>query len=314
MLLDLGVLLVGLVVLTLGAEWLIRGSSSVAVGLGLRPLIVGLTVVALGTSLPEFVTNVLAAIRREDGLALGNILGSNISNVGLILGLAALLAPLSVAASTLRREFPIMMGAQVLFFVLALDGTISRLDGLILLLGLGAFLAYLLRDVRRQGVGPDEVLPPPELTMPHWKKALFVTSGVVALALGAHFMVSAAVRIALAFEVDPVVIGLTIVAVGTSLPELAATIVGVFRQETDLAVGNVIGSNLLNVLFVVGLVAVLTPLRVEPVALAVHFPVMLAFCLAIGLAWPGRRLSRWHGALLLGGFFGYVGYLVAPYL
>jgi len=314
MLLDLGVLLVGLVVLTFGAEWLIRGSSSVAVGLGLRPLIVGLTVVALGTSLPEFVTNVLAALRREDGLALGNILGSNISNVGLILGLTALLAPLTVAPSTLRREFPIMVGVQALFFALALDGVITRLDGVILLLGLGVFLAYLLRDVRRRGMGPDEVLAAPELTMPGWKKGLLVGGGVVGLALGAHLMVGAAVRIALVFEIDPVIIGLTVVAIGTSLPELAASLVGVFRQETDLAVGNVIGSNLLNVLFVVGLVAILSPLRVDPVALAVHFPVMILFCLMIGLAWPGGQLRRWHGVLLLSGFFGYMAYLVVPLL
>ncbi len=314
MLLDLGLLLLGLVVLYFGAEWLIRGASSVAVGFGLRPLVVGLTVVALGTSLPEFMTNVFAAAAGNDGLALGNILGSNIANVGLILGVSALMAPLAVAPSTLRREYPIMLGTQVLFFGLALDGTISRIDGAILLVGLAGFLGYLVRDVRRRSVGPGEVVASPELTMPGWKKALLLAAGGAGLALGAHLMVTAAVSIAEDFGVDPVIVGLTVVALGTSLPELAASVVGVMRDETDLSVGNVIGSNLLNVLFVVGLVAVIAPMEVGDDALRLYFPAMLGFCLMIALAAFGQRLSRWHGLLLLTAFLGYTAYLVMPLL
>ena len=250
MLVQVGILLLGLVVLYFGAEWLIKGASSIAVGMGIPPLIVGLTVVALGTSLPEFMTNFIAAIQGRDALALGNIVGSNIANVGLILGTSAVFLPLAVAPSTLKREYPIMMGVLVVFYLLALDGTISRIDGGILLVGLAGFLGYLIRDVRRRGVGPDEVVASPELTMPTWKKALLLIGGIVGLAGGASLMVSAAVTIAEFFEIDPVIVGLTIVAIGTSLPELAASLVGVFRNETDLSVGNVIGSNLLNVLFV----------------------------------------------------------------
>jgi len=314
MLLDLGILLIGLVVLYFGAEWLIRGASSVAISLGLRPLIVGLTVVALGTSLPEFMTNVLAALRGADGLALGNILGSNVANVGLILGLTALLMPLAVASSTLKREFPIMMSVQLMFWVMALDGVISRIDGIILLFVLVLFLGYLIRDARRGGLAPGEAMASPGFTMPRWQKTLLVIGGMIGLALGAHLMVHAAVNIAESFGINQVVIGLTIVAIGTSLPELAASLVGVVRKEGDLSVGNVIGSNLLNVLFVVGLVAVLSPMAVDPTVVRVHFPVMIAFCLLLATAWPTQNLSRWHGAVFLGAFVSYSAYLLVPLL
>ena len=314
MLVQVGILLLGLVVLYFGAEWLIKGASSIAVGMGIRPLVVGLTVVALGTSLPEFMTNFIAAVQGRDGLALGNIIGSNIANIGLILGTSAVFLPLAVAPSTLKREYPIMMAVLVVFYVLALDGTISRLDGGILLAGLAGFLGYLIRDVKRRGVGPDEVVASPELTMPPWKKGLLLTGGIIGLAGGAHLMVSAAVEIADHFGIDPVIVGLTVVAIGTSLPELAASLVGVFRNETDLSVGNVIGSNLLNVLFVVGLVSLVKPLQVNPEAITLHFPVMIGFGLLMMLAWFKHRLNRIHGVMLLVAFFGYMAYLVIPLL
>ncbi|MEP0546098.1 MAG: calcium/sodium antiporter [Rhodothermales bacterium] len=314
MLVHVGVLLLGLVVLYFGAEWLIKGASSMAVGLGIPPLVVGLTVVALGTSLPEFMTNFIAALLGNDGLALGNIIGSNIANVGLILGTSAVLVPLAVAPTTLKREYPIMMGVMIAFYLLALDGVIGRVDGVILILGLVGFLGYLVRDVRRRGVGPDEVIASPDLVMPTWKKTLLLVGGIGALALGAHLMVTSAVAIAEFFQIDPVIVGLTVVAVGTSLPELAASLVGVFRNETDLSVGNVIGSNLLNVLFVVGLVALVNPLRVEAEALVIHFPVMIGFGLLMLMAWFGHRLNRVHGIVLLLAFFSYMAFLVIPLL
>lgn len=315
MLLDLGVLLIGLVVLYFGAEWLIRGASSIAIAMGLRPLIVGLTVVALGTSLPEFMTNILASLRGADGLALGNILGSNIANVGLILGITAILMPLVVAPSTLKREFPIMMGVQLVFWTMAFDGVISRIDGIILLLVLAAFMGYLVRDARRGGMGPGAVeLASPGFALPRKQQILLLVGGTVGLALGAHLMVLAAVSIAVSFDINPIIIGLTIVAIGTSLPELAASLIGVMRKESDLSVGNVIGSNLLNVLFVVGLVAVLSPLQVEQQVVQLHFPVMIVFCLLIATAWPWQQLSRWHGVVLLTAFLGYTAFLVVPLL
>ena len=163
-------------------------------------------------------------------------------------------------------------------------------------------------------MGPDEVVASPELSMSVWKKTLLLAGGIVGLAVGAHLMVTAAVEIASHFGIDPVIVGLTIVAIGTSLPELAASLVGVFRNETDLSVGNVIGSNLLNVLFVVGLVALVRPLRVEAAALTLHFPVMLGFGALVALAWFGHHLNRTHGTLMLVAFFGYMAYLVVPLL
>lgn len=310
MLVHVGVLLLGLVILYFGAEWLIKGASSLAVGFGIPPLVVGLTVVALGTSLPEFMTNFIAALGGNDGLALGNIIGSNIANVGLILGTSAVLVPLAVAPSTLKREYPIMLGVLIVFYLVALNGVIGRYDGMILIAGLVGFLGYLLRDVRRRGVGAGDVMASPELTMPGWKKALLLIGGIIGLALGANLMVTSAVAIADFFGIDPVIVGLTVVAVGTSLPELAASLVGVFRNETDLAVGNVIGSNLLNVLFVVGTVSFVRPLHVDAASLAIHFPVMIGFGLLILLAWFQHRLNRWHGMLMLVAFFGYMAYLV----
>lgn len=314
MLFDLGLLIVGVVVLVLGAEWLVRGASSLAVSVGLRPLIVGLTVVALGTSLPEFVTNVFAAMRRADDLALGNILGSNIANVGLILGTGALMMPLAISPQSLRREYPIMLGVQILFFLLALDGTITRFDGTLLLICLGLFLLYLIRDARRS-VSPDMMEDAPAgLDLTPLRRISLIVFGTAALAAGAHLMVTGAVNIAEAFGISAVIIGLTIVAIGTSLPELAATIVGIVRGAGDLAFGNVIGSNLLNVLFVVGLVSAISPLRVADEVLQIHFPVMIGFCLLLLLAWSGQRLSRWHGVILVAGFVGYSLYLVLPLL
>lgn len=314
MLVNLGLLALGLIVLYFGAEWLIKGASSLAVGLGIPPLVVGLTVVALGTSLPEFMTNVIAALVGRDSLAVGNIVGSNIANIGLILGSCALLVPLAVAPTTLRREYPMMLAVLGLFYLLALDGVIGRLDGFVLLTALAGFLAYLIRDVRRHAMGADEPAASPELEMPLWRKLTLLGAGIAGLALGAHLMVDAAIAIADSYGIDPIIVGLTIVAIGTSLPELAASLIGALRGETDLAFGNVIGSNLLNVLFVVGLVAIISPTQVEQDALRLHFPVMLGFGVLVALAWNGHRLRRWHGAVLLAAFAGYMAILVVPLL
>lgn len=311
MLLHFGTLVVGLVILSFGAEWLIRGASSLAVSLGVRPMVVGLTVVALGTSLPEFVTNILAAGRGQDGLAIGNVVGSNITNIGLILAAAGLLQPFPVERETLRREYLMMLGALGAFWLAALDGTIGRLDGALLLVGLVAFVVWLLRDARRRGrAEAGEVVASPDLHLSGWRKALLISVGAAGLAVGATLMVDAAVAIAETFGVAPVIVGLTIVAVGTSLPELAATLVGVMKNESGLALGNVLGSNLLNVLFVIGTVALFVPLRVGPEELALHFPVMFAFGALVAVGWLRRKLGRLMGGLLLGAYASYVGYLI----
>lgn len=318
MLLQSLIFLVGLGVLYLGAEWLVNGAANLALRYGIRPIIVGITVVALGTSMPEFVVNFFAAFTGEDSLALGNIVGSNICNIALILGMSAMVLPLAVSRNTLKKEYPLMMAVLVLFYVVSLDGLISKLDGLLLVSGLVAFMVYIFFDARRitgspvkkdhseHGDGPAD--------QPATRKILFVIGGIILLALGARAMVYAAVNVAEMMGIDPVVVGLTVVAVGTSLPELAASVVSAIRHESDISVGNVLGSNMLNVLFVVGFVSLIRPLRVDPISLEIHFPVMLAFGIVLlPLAWTQFRITRVEGGFLLAGFLSYMVFLAAPY-
>lgn len=319
MLWDLLLFSVGLVILYLGAEWLIKAAAQIALHYGIRPLVVGLTIVALGTSLPEFFINFFAAITGEHDIAIGNIIGSNICNIALILGTSAVILPMAVQPQMLAKEYPLMMGAMVLFYVLALDGAISQVDGGIMVLALLGVMAFLFLDAKRHPQAPPVAEEVPEaeaeaLRSP-WRKTLYTVAGMTFLAGGAHLMVRGAVNIADTMGIDHVVVGLTIVAIGTSLPELAASMVGAAKQEADLSVGNVLGSNILNVLFVVGAVSLVSPLSVESTSLTVHFPVMLGFsALVLPLAWTRYCITRWEGALLLTGFAGYMAYLVFPYM
>ena len=299
-----------------GAEWLVRGASSIALKYGIRPLVVGLTIVALGTSMPEFVINFFAALQNEDSLALGNIVGSNICNIALILGTTALVLPMVVKPNTLRKEYPIMMGVMTLFYVLAWDGTITKWDGLILVTGLIAFLIFLVLDARRYTPGNLlEEVPQESESINTRKKALYLLIGVILLAIGAHLMVNAAVVVAIYYGIEPGIVGLTVMALGSSLPELAASLVSALKDEADLSIGNILGSNLLNVLFVVGLVSLIKPLHIDSMSLDIHFPIMLAFgALLFPLAWTGYRITRMEGGILLASFCGYMVYLFLPYL
>ncbi len=309
----------GLGLLYLGAEWLIRGAVSLAIKYGIRRLVVGITVVALGTSMPEFVVNIFAALSHEDGLALGNVVGSNICNIALILGTSALILPLVVSPGTLRKEYVIMMAVMGLFYLMALDGVISRMDGLILVAGLIAFMIFLVIDSKRHARkrSPDEIseFERKDMVSSNWKKATLVIGGMILLTVGAQLMVFSAMKIAAWWGVSSMVVGLTVVAIGTSLPELAASIVSVLKEDPDMSMGNVLGSNLLNVLFVIGLVALIRPLSVETESLRVHFPVMLGFgVLLLPLAWTSYCITRFEGGVLLTGFVAYMVYLVFPYV
>jgi len=322
MILDVLLFLLGLVILYYGAEWLIRGAASLALQHGIRPVVVGLTIVALGTSMPEFLVNSFAAFSGEHHLALGNIIGSNICNVALILGASAVVLPLNVTPEILKKEYPVMVGVMVLFYLLALDGVVNQYDGVLLVTLLIGLLSYLYYDAKHatdqslldESIDEDELEAGSEddTTM---QKVAFLIGGTAGLAIGAHLMVDSAVTIAQTMGIPPSVVGLTIVAIGTSLPELAASMVGAIKSESDMSVGNVLGSNLLNVLFVVGIVSIMSPLEVDPVSLTVHFPVMLAFCfLLFPIAWTQYRITRMEGGVLLTGFVGYLAYLVMPYL
>ena len=314
MVLSVFLFLIGLVILYYGAEWLIRGASSLALQYGIRPIIVGLTVVALGTSMPEFLVNAVAAVTGEPDLALGNIIGSNVANIALILGASALVVPIDVTPSILRKEYPLMVSVMVLFYVVAMDSIISRWDGVLLvtcLISIGIYVFLEERGADTVVADVEDDLQAGDAEATTFSKSFDLVGGMVGLALGAHLMVDSAVDIANAMGVKHVIIGLTIVAIGTSLPELAASMVGAMKSESDLSVGNVLGSNLLNVLFVVGTVSMVRPLDVEPTSLTIHFPVMIGFSvLLLPIAWTQYRISRAEGGVLLAGFLGYMAYLV----
>ncbi|MEF8815199.1 MAG: calcium/sodium antiporter [Salinibacter sp.] len=306
---------VGLLLLYLGAEGLIQGASSIALQYGIRPVIAGLTVVALGTSMPEFLVNVFALISGEPPLAIGNIIGSNISNVALILGMCAMVLPLTVTPAVLRREYPVMLCTMVLFYLCALDGVIGARDGIlmvVLLIGLGIYVFY---DAQRTSKGTvlESMEGEIDAGSPEFSsltKTVYVLGGMGGLTLGAHLMVDNALAISDVLDIDHVVIGLTVVAIGTSLPELAASMVGTLKQEVDMTVGNVIGSNLLNVLFVVGTLAIVEPITVDPETIRVHFPVMLGFCaLVVPLTWWDQQITRIEGAFMVLAFLGFMVFL-----
>jgi len=332
MLSQIVVFVLGLGILYLGADWLIDGASEVARRFGIRPLIIGLTIVALGTSLPEFLLNLFAVAAEEDGLAIGNIIGSNIANIALILGISAIVMPLAVDGAALKKEYPMMLAVTGLFYLLALDGTISRIDGVILVSGLMAFLVFVIKDSSSDNPAPkvtvetpdEDPLFVPQTGLKKWlhdektapvMRILLIVAGMAALAIGARLMVQSAITMAEMLQINPVVVGLSIVAIGTSLPELAASLMASAKQESDLSVGNILGSNLLNILFVIGVVATIQPMQVDGETLNFHMPVMIGFSL---LLWPlarsHHRLSRPGGIILLTGFLAYMGWLIAPYL
>ena len=305
MFLDLLSLFAGLTILYFAAEFLVRGASSVALQSGIKPLVVGLTVIALGTSMPEFVVNVMAINNDSNALALGNIIGSNIANIGLILGISALIRPLEVASSSIKREFPIMIGVMGLFYGLAYDGSITFTDGIIFTSCLVIFMGYVMKTARAETdekYGSTQIEMPDEndINIPHWQQGMMIIGGMVGLTMGANLMVTGAVNIASSYGISEVVIGITIVAIGTSLPELATSAVGAYKGETDLAVGNILGSNIFNVLFVVGIVTLMQPLPADAESIGFHFPAMIFFAvLLLPLARTQYRIGRLEGAILL---------------
>ena len=298
----------GLALLVAAAHVLVRGAAALALRLGLTPLVVGLTVVAFGTSAPELVVSVQAALADAGGIAVGNVVGSNIANVGLVLGLAVLVRPLAADPSLFRRDLPTLLAVTALAAALLADGQLGRAEGAVLVTGLAAYLVWSIRAARREQAAV--ALPVTEPTGPAWRDVAFVVAGLAGLVIGADLFVGGATNLAEAFGVSNAVIGLTVVAVGTSLPELATTIVAALKGESDIAVGNVVGSNLFNLLGILGVAAVVRPLAapgLQPADLAVM--AVLAVALA-GMLWTGRRLARAEGAALAAAYVGYMGYLV----
>jgi cation:H+ antiporter len=305
-------LILGLGLLVLGAEWLVRGASRIASLLGISPLVVGLTVVAFGTSSPELAVSVMSAFKGQADLALGNVVGSNIFNVLFILGLSAVIVPLIVAKQLVRFDLPIMIGASFLLLILGYDGKISHLDGILLFSGVIAYTIFLIRQSRRenQATAKSEEAPEPGKKPDNLLMNLgLVILGLGGLMLGSKWLVDSAVAIANSFGVSELVIGLTIVAAGTSMPEVATSVVAAIRGERDIAVGNVVGSNIFNILCVLGLSSIVSPggIAISEAALRFDMPVMIAVAVACLPIFFKNQISRGNGATLL---FFYVAYIV----
>lgn len=314
MLLDIVLVIAGLIVLILGGEALVRGASTLAATVGISPLVIGLVVVSAATSAPELAVTLDAVLQGEPDLALGNVVGSNIVNILFILGLSALVMPLIIKRQLVRFDIPVMVGLSVLLVAVSLDGTIGLIDGLLLLAGLVVHTVMSIVIGRREGSGAETVEP--ALTskpVPLWLALLLLVAGIGLLVLGARLLVDGAVGIATALGISSLVIGLTVVAVGTSLPELATSIIAVRRGERDMAVGNIVGSNIFNIGMVLGLPAVLfgQGIPVPPAAIALDLPLMLATALALlPIAFTGFVIARWEGSLFVLLYVAYTVYLV----
>jgi cation:H+ antiporter len=316
MLLDIGLIVLGLVLLIVGGEALVRSASTFATRAGISPLVIGLLVVSAATSAPELAVTIGAVVNGEPGLAIGNVVGSNIANILLILGLSAVISPLIIKRQLVRVDVPIMVGLSVLLVAVSLDGQIGLLDGILLLGGLiiHAVISIRLgrREVREAGADP-ETLPLNSAPVPLWLAGILLVAGVGLLLGGSQALVIGAVNIATALGVSGLVVGLTVVAIGTSLPELATSIVAIRRGERDMAVGNIVGSNIFNIGMVIGLPAVFFAegIPVNAAAISIDLPMMLAASVAlVPLAFTGFIVARWEGALFVLLYVAYTLYLV----
>ena len=308
---DLAVLISGIVVLYFGAEWLVRGASRLASSLGVSPIVIGLTVVSLGTSAPELVVCLVAALQGNPGLAIGNVMGSNLANIGLILGLTSLVHPLEVKHRVVWREMPVMLLITFAIYPIAFDRVLSRMDGFMLLLVLLAYLVWVFRsghpDEIKSSHGPRDSMATSEeaASLLNLKDIGYVALGSAFLVLGGYCIVKGAVEVASALGISEVIIGLTVVAIGTSLPELATSLVAAMRQEVDIAVGNIIGSNIFNLTAIFGTTAIVRPIMIPETVLSRELAgVVFMSLLLLPILRNGWQIKRWEGALLLTAYIG----------
>ena len=311
---SLALFVVGLGALYFGADLLIRGSSRLARDLGVNALVIGLTVVAMGTSAPELLVGVVASARDSGDIAIGNVIGSNIANIALVLGVGALIRPIRVQMRLLVREVPLMIAASVVFFLLTLTGTIGRLEGIVLLIGFAGYTIYLLQSARLEPpaieVEYQRFLTPGGTLIGH---VFLTTVGLAILLVGAQMVVSGASMTARFLGISELAVGLTVVALGTSLPELATAIAASLQDEGDILVGNVVGSNVFNLLAVVGCASVVRPLTVSKSVVFVEVPVMLVVSiLLLPFVWTTLRLTRPEGGILLAAYIAFIVLLAIP--
>ncbi len=301
----------GFALLVWGADRFVYGAAATAVNLGVSPLIIGLTVVGIGTSAPEILVSVMAALQGNPAMGVGNALGSNIANIALVLGITAMITPLVVKSNILKREYPLMFAFMLLALLLMIDGNLSRIDGLILLTGLVFLIGWMIHTARQK---PDDSMEQEfEEEIPHisTSRAIFWLLIGMALLLGSsRLLVWGAVDIAHSLGISDLVIGLTIVAIGTSLPELAASVMSALKNEPDIAIGNIIGSNMFNLLAVLGLPGLIQPLDLDPAVLGRDFPFMIGLSIALFIMAYGRFshgvINRFEGFLLTAAYGGYL--------
>lgn len=304
----------GLVALFFGGNWLVKGASRLAESLGISPLIVGLTVVAIGTSAPELLVSLRAALSGSSDIAVGNIVGSNIANIGLILGLSGLIFPISVHVNLLKREVPIMIGVALLAVILFQDALVGRIDGLILLIGFAIFMIFVVISARGEQDTtyeiPEQQFEVKAEQIQRGREALRLIVGIIVLMLGAQLTVDNATDLARSLGVSELVIGITLVAVGTSLPELVTSVTAAIRKESDIAIGNVVGSNIFNILGILGLTALIQPIAIAEQIVKVDSLVMLGFSLLLLPFVLDRKLGRIEAVIFILAYIGFTAYAI----
>lgn len=307
MVLDIVLIIIGVAMVLTGADRLTEGASALARRMNVPEIIIGLTIVAAGTSAPELFVSMVSALKGTSDLAVGNVVGSNTMNAMLIVGCAAMVAPMVISRSTVKKDIPFSVGASLLLIVLALDSSLSRWDGLILLLGFTCFMAYTLLQAKQgQADSADE-----GKHQNPWLSALWVVAGLAMLVVGSNLFVDSASSVALSLGISEGVVGLTVVAGGTSLPELATSVVAARKGQSAIAIGNVIGSNVFNILMILGLTATICPLQIEGIT-TVDMTVMLV---SVALVWffsfTKFTVERWEGGLLVAGYLVYLWWLIS---
>jgi len=306
MIIDILLIIVGVALVLFGADKLTEGASSLARKMNVPEIIIGLTIVAAGTSAPELFVSIVSALKGTPDMAVGNVVGSNTMNAMLIVGCAAIVAPMLISPSTVKKDIPFSIGASVLLILLAYDGDLTMADGILLLIGFAFFMTYTLMRVKKGQTETAEVVS----QLKPWLSVLYIVFGLAGLIVGSNLFVDSASSVAYSLGISEGVVGLTVVAGGTSLPELATSVVAARKGQSAIAIGNVIGSNVFNILMILGLTATLSPLQIEGIT-TIDMAVML---ISVALVWFFSRtrytVERWEGAVLVGGYLIYLGWLI----
>lgn len=298
---------IGLSGLFIGGEMFVNAAATMARSFGISTLIVGLTVVAIGTSMPELIVSVGAALNASSDIAIGNVIGSNIANVGLIVGIAALLSPFAVHVRMVRREIPLMIGITLAVFMLILDGNVSRTDGVLLIVAAIVYILWMIFSARSEAAQDEEEETP---DIRRGREALRLVIGLAILLVGARLTVDGAVAVAMTLGISELIIGITLVAIGTSLPELVTSIVAARRGESDIALGNVVGSNIANLLIILGITASIQPIPVAEHVIRFDALVMIGFALLLVPFVFNRHINRIEGAVFVTAYVGYTAFIL----